>query len=92
MRRDILICLPSPSMRCSGAAHGVGLVSYRDRLWILRAIRSLGALRPPLKKMLFPVQRPGDFITAEWELFFFILPSFFGQDFIIFLQKKTEKI
>ena len=37
MRRDILISLPSPSMRCSGAAQGVGLVSYRDRLWILRA-------------------------------------------------------
>ena len=27
--------------------------------------------------MLFTVQWPGDFITAEWELFFFILPFFF---------------
>ena len=25
----------------------------------------------PLKKMLFPVQRPGEHITAEWELFYF---------------------
>ena len=27
-----------------------------------------------LKKILFPVQRLGVYITAEWELFFFILP------------------
>ena len=27
-----------------------------------------------LKKILFPVQRPGVYITAEWDLFFFILP------------------
>ena len=39
--------------------------------------------------MLFPVQRPGDFITAEWELFALF---FCGQDFIILLpKKKTEK-
>ena len=31
-------------------------------------------MRPPVKKILFPVQRPGVYITAEWELFFFILP------------------
>ena len=49
-------------------------------------------VRPPLKKMLFPVQRPGDFITAEWEFFFPFCPFFFvGQDFIIFLQKKYKK-
>ena len=36
------------------------------------------AVGPPLEVMLFPVQRPGDYITAEWELDFFILPiSFF---------------
>ena len=53
--------------------------------------------RPPLKKILFPVQRPGVYITAEWDFFFFILPKkyFLGQNFIIFLppppQKKKEK-
>ena len=43
--------------------------------------------------MLFPVQRPGEEITAEWKQFFFILPfSFFGQKFQYFLnQKKKEK-
>ena len=39
----------------------------------------LSRLPPPqhqatLKTILFPVQRPGVYITAEWELFFFILP------------------
>ena len=39
--------------------------------------------------MLFPVQRPGDYNAAEWELFF----SFFwgGQNFNIFLQKEKKK-
>ena len=50
------------------------------------------SIRPPLKKKLFPVQRPGDFITAEWELFFFILPIFFfWSRFHNFLTKKKEK-
>ena len=31
-------------------------------------------LRPPIKKILFPVQRPGVYITAEWELFFSFCP------------------
>ena len=31
-------------------------------------------VRPPLKKILFPVRWPGVYITGEWELFFFILP------------------
>ena len=35
--------------------------------------------------MVFPVQRPGDFINAEWELFFFILPIFFLSRFHLFL-------
>ena len=52
-----------------------------------------GTIRPPFKKILFPVQLPGVYITADWELFFFILPhkQFFGQNFIIFLPKKKEK-
>ena len=47
----------------------------------------------PFKKMLFPVQRPGEHITAEWELFFLILHFFFffGQNFIIFLPQKKYR-
>ena len=39
--------------------------------------------------MLFPVQRPGEDITAEWELFFFSLPIFLFlvKNFKISLQK-----
>ena len=52
-------------------------------------------LGPPLKKMLFPVQRPGDFITAEWELYFFILPFFWGEGVNIssfsYPKKKKKK-
>ena len=48
--------------------------------------------RPPLKKM-FPVQRPGDYNTAEWELFFFFLPFFFFLVKILTFsyQKKKKK-
>ena len=46
--------------------------------------------RPPLKKMLFLVQRPGDYITAEWELFFFANFIFFWLKFHHFLQKKKK--
>ena len=46
-----------------------------------------------LNNMLFPVQRPGEHITAEWELFFFyflIFYFFLGQKFHFFTQKKKE--
>ena len=50
-------------------------------------------MRPPLKKKLFLVQRPGVYITAEWDFFFFYFAAqkIFGQNFIIFLQKKNKK-
>ena len=47
--------------------------------------------------MLFPVQRPGEFITAEWELFFFHFAQFFfffgggGVKISSFYYKKTTK-
>ena len=45
-----------------------------------------------LKKMLFPVQRSGEDITAEWELFFFILPFFeFSSKILIFSYPKKRK-
>ena len=52
-----------------------------------------GTIRPPLKKSLFPVHRPGGYFLADWEHFFldFLDFFFFGQDFIIFLQKKKKK-
>ena len=39
-----------------------------------------------LKKTLFPVARPGDFISAEWDFFFFHFAHF-----IIFLPKIKKK-
>ena len=44
-------------------------------------------VRPPLKKCLFLIQRPGEDITAEGDFFFFMLPfSFlFFKNVIIFL-------
>ena len=49
--------------------------------------------RPLFKKMLFPVQRPGEDITAEWELFLFHFANsfFFVKNFNIFLKKKEKK-
>ena len=50
---------------------------------------------PPLQKMLFPVQRPGDFIIAEWRTFFFdfahIFFFFFGSRFHHFLTPPPPK-
>ena len=43
-----------------------------------------------LKKMLFPVERPGEYITADWELLFF-LPIRFRQNTIFFFFKKGKK-
>ena len=50
-------------------------------------------IRPPLKKMLFLVQRSGDFITAEWEFLFSFCHIFvFVKNVIMFLPpKKREK-
>ena len=47
-------------------------------------------LRPPLKKCLFPVQRPGENIRADWDLFFLIFDLFFFKNFSNFLQKKKN--
>ena len=46
-----------------------------------------------LKKMLFPVQRPGENSCADWDLFFLIYDFFPPKVLVIFLQKKrkTEK-
>ena len=33
-------------------------------------------VRPPLKIIMFPVHRPGDLISGEWEHFFHILEIF----------------
>ena len=46
-------------------------------------------IRPPLKEMSFPVQRPGEFITAEWESIFSFCHIYFGQKFHHFLPKKN---
>ena len=49
-------------------------------------------MRPPLEKMLFPVQRPGESMRADWDLFFFISTIYFFQYyFYYFLTKKKEK-
>ena len=48
------------------------------------------AIRPPLQNMLFPVQRPCEDITAEWDLFLFILPKRICSKISIFLTKKKE--
>ena len=47
---------------------------------------------PPFKKMLFPVQRPGEDITAEWEFFGFILLFLFYLSKIsIFTYQKIKE-
>ena len=46
-------------------------------------------IRSPLEKMLFLVQRPGEDITAEWDLFFLL---FFGlKNFNIFSPNNNNK-
>ena len=47
-------------------------------------------LRPHLKQILFPVQRPGEDIIAEWELFLPFCFFFFSQKFQYFLTKKKK--
>ena len=44
-------------------------------------------LRPPLKQSLFPVNRPGENICADYGLFF----PFFPLISVIFLQKKKKR-
>ena len=48
---------------------------------------------PPFKKMLFPVQRPGDYNTAESELFFSFCYFFFfkSSKFQLFLPPPLKK-
>ena len=46
--------------------------------------------RPLLKEILFPVQRPGVYITAEWELFFSFCQKV-GSKFQHFLTRKKTK-
>ena len=58
--------------------------------------RVLFLIRPPLKKMLFPVQWPGEDVIAECFFFFFFLSFchfffFFCQKFQNFLTGKEKK-
>ena len=49
-------------------------------------------LRPPLEKMLFPVQRPGESMRADWDLFFSFSKKKKNQYyFYYFLTKKKKK-
>ena len=50
-------------------------------------------IRPPLEKMLCLVQRPGESMRADWDLFFFIFnkKKIFNNIFTIFLPNKKEK-
>ena len=48
----------------------VGSVYWTAVTYGAVTVMQVGHIRPPLKKMLFPVQRPGEYITAEWEPFF----------------------
>ena len=50
-------------------------------------------MRPAFTKMLFHVQRPGENVRGDWELFFHVCNfSFFSILFSLFsCQKKTEK-
>ena len=43
-----------------------------DNTWkgVLRFLAILWYLRPPLKIIMFPVHRPGDLISGEWDFFF----------------------
>ena len=56
-------------------------------------ITGMDTLRPPLEKMLFLVGRPGESITAEWELFFFNFANFlfFWSKYSLFSLKKKKK-
>ena len=49
-------------------------------------------IKPPLEKMLFPVQRPGESVRADWDLFFHFQQFFFSiLFFTIFLQTTKKK-
>ena len=65
-----------------GGPRLVPTTTRRHHWGVGKVMRSDGAfsecpsiMRPPLKKILFPVQRPGVYITAEWELFFSFCPQ-----------------
>ena len=63
-----------------------------DIMTMLQMTYKIFVNQATLKKMLFPVQRPGDFMTAEWELFFLHLAHFFlWSRFHHFLIKKKKK-
>ena len=53
-----------------GGAQSIRVLVLSPESVLPRAERE-NLLRPPLKSMLFPVQRPGQDITAQWELLFF---------------------
>ena len=51
------------------------------------------ALGPALNKMLFPIQRPGEYVRADWEYSFFHFnqKKNFNIIFTIFLEKNENK-
>ena len=59
----------------------------------IHAESSMLCLRPPLKKMLFPVWRPGEYIRADWDIFLFsFFHIFFSYHyFYYFLTKRKKK-
>ena len=61
---------------------------YIPRLAMPELLKPESALlRPPLKKMLFLVSRPGEYITADWKLFS-IFVFFVSKNVSTFLTKK----
>ena len=44
-----------------------------------------------LKKMLFPVQRPGEYVRADWELFFLFFSLFSPILLLLFSYQNKEK-
>ena len=85
---------PSPSRRSTCSSSTCGDTRARSLITVRYVSTNpydVVRIRPPLKKKLFPVQRPGEHITADF-FFFLILHFFFnfGQNFIIFLPKKIK--
>ena len=95
MKLDFIYITTTPFTLANQSTREFSRMSGRAHLdpWGLDSPSSRHYLRPPLKNMLFPVQRPDDYITAEWELYFSFCQFFFfflgggGQNFIIFLPK-----
>ena len=78
-----IVGLSSPTL----SRNRTHVLHFSTRSAVFETKLSPSAPQASLKKMLFPVQQPGENVRVDWELFFCIFAYFFQYYFYYFLTK-----